>query len=199
MEFIKKLREVLISVMPIVLIALVLGAVYGAFVQVSLLGFLLSSFLLVIGLTFFLFGVDMAFLPIGSRLGAKITEKKNLWLLLCSGLFLGLLVTIAEPDVRVLANQVHEINNNVHTTKLVVVIALGVGIFMAISYIRALSGISIKIFMAIFIAIMIGVSLFLPEFFVSIGFDAGGATTGPLAVPFILALGMGVSSVHGNK
>ena len=199
MEFIKKLREVLISVMPIVLIALVLGAVYGAFVQVSLLGFLLSSFLLVIGLTFFLFGVDMAFLPIGSRLGAKITEKKNLWLLLCSGLFLGLLVTIAEPDVRVLANQVHEINNNVHTTKLVVVIALGVGIFMAISYIRALSGISIKIFMAAFIAIMIGVSLFLPEFFVSIGFDAGGATTGPLAVPFILALGMGVSSVHGNK
>ena len=138
MEFIKKLREVLISVMPIVLIALVLGAVYGAFVQVSLLGFLLSSFLLVIGLTFFLFGVDMAFLPIGSRLGAKITEKKNLWLLLGSGLFLGLLVTIAEPDVRVLANQVHEINNNVHTTKLVVVIALGVGIFMAISYIRAL-------------------------------------------------------------
>ena len=199
MILLKKLKEVLLSVLPIVIIALVLGAIYGAFVEVSFLQFLLSSLLLVLGLTLFLFGVDMAFLPIGNQLGARITGKKNVWLLLLSGLVLGILVTVAEPDVRVLANQVHHINNSVDTTMLVIVIALGVGIFMAISYIRALSGISMKIFMAVFIVLMVGLSVFLPEFFVSIGFDAGGATTGPLAVPFILALGMGVASVHGNK
>ena len=199
MEIIKKSKEVILSVLPIVLIATVLGFIFGAFDTVSLFLFICSSLLLVVGLTFFLFGVDMAFLPVGNQLGAKLTEKKSVPLLLISGLVLGVLVTVAEPDIRVLAGQVSKINSSVDSTAFVIVVALGVGIFMAISYIRALSGISMKIFMAIFILLMIALSLFLPEFFTSISFDAGGATTGPLAVPFILALGVGVSSVHGNR
>lgn len=199
MELIKKLKEVVLSVLPIVAIASILGIVFDSFIDVSLFQFLLSSLLVVIGLTFFLFGVDMAFLPLGNQLGAKITGKKSLSLLLFSGLFLGLIVTIAEPDIRVLANQVSLINNSVNSTSFVYIVALGVGVFMAISYIRTLSGASIKIFMALFILLMIAISIFLPEFFVSISYDAGGATTGPLAVPFIIALGMGVASVHGNK
>lgn len=199
MEIIKKSKEVILSVLPIVLIATVLGFIFGAFDTVSLFLFLFSSLLLVVGLTFFLFGVDMAFLPVGNQLGAKLTEKKSVPLLLISGLVLGVLVTVAEPDIRVLAGQVSKINSSIDSTAFVMVVALGVGIFMAISYIRALSGISMKIFMAIFIFLMIALSLFLPEFFTSISFDAGGATTGPLAVPFILALGVGVSSVHGNR
>ena len=161
--------------------------------------FLLSSLLLVFGLTLFLFGVDMAFLPIGNQLGARITERKNVTLLLLSGFMLGVVVTVAEPDIRVLAGQISQINSDVNSSSFVFVIAMGVGLFMALSYIRALSGISIKLFIAVFILLTIGFSLFLPEFFVSVSYDAGGATTGPLAVPFILALGMGVSSVHGNK
>ena len=199
MEIIKKSKEVILSVLPIVLIATVLGFIFGAFDTVSFFLFIFSSLLLVVGLTFFLFGVDMAFLPVGNQLGAKLTEKKSVPLLLISGLVLGVLVTVAEPDIRVLAGQVSKINSSVDSTAFVMVVALGVGIFMAISYIRALSGISMKIFMAIFILLMIALSLFLPEFFTSISFDAGGATTGPLAVPFILALGVGVSSVHGNR
>ncbi len=199
MEIIKKSKEVILSVLPIVLIATVLGFIFGAFDSVSFFLFIFSSLLLVVGLTFFLFGVDMAFLPVGNQLGAKLTEKKSVPLLLISGLVLGVLVTIAEPDIRVLAGQVSKINSSIDSTAFVMVVALGVGIFMAISYIRALSGISMKIFMAIFIFLMIALSLFLPEFFTSISFDAGGATTGPLAVPFILALGVGVSSVHGNR
>ena len=199
MEIIKKSKEVILSVLPIVLIATVLGFIFGAFDSVSFFLFIFSSLLLVVGLTFFLFGVDMAFLPVGNQLGAKLTEKKSVPLLLISGLVLGVLVTVAEPDIRVLAGQVSKINSSVDSTAFVMVVALGVGIFMAISYIRALSGISMKIFMAIFILLMIALSLFLPEFFTSISFDAGGATTGPLAVPFILALGVGVSSVHGNR
>ena len=187
MELIKKLKEVVLSVLPIVAIASILGIVFDSFIDVSLFQFLLSSLLVVIGLTFFLFGVDMAFLPLGNQLGAKITGKKSLSLLLFSGLFLGLIVTIAEPDIRVLANQVSLINNSVNSTSFVYIVALGVGVFMAISYIRTLSGASIKIFMALFILLMIAISIFLPEFFVSISYDAGGATTGPLAVPFIIA------------
>ena len=199
MGFFKKFKEVLLSVMPIVVIATILGIVYGAFLSVSLISFLLSSFLLVFGLTLFLFGVDMAFLPIGNQLGARITERKNVTLLLLSGFMLGVVVTVAEPDIRVLAGQISQINSDVNSSSFVFVIAMGVGLFMALSYIRALSGISIKLFIAVFILLTIGFSLFLPEFFVSVSYDAGGATTGPLAVPFILALGMGVSSVHGNK
>ena len=199
MGFFKKFKEVLLSVMPIVVIATILGIVYGAFLSVSLISFLLSSFLLVFGLTLFLFGVDMAFLPIGNQLGARITERKNVTLLLLSGFMLGVIVTVAEPDIRVLAGQISQINSDVNSSSFVFVIAMGVGLFMALSYIRALSGISIKLFIAVFILLTIGFSLFLPEFFVSVSYDAGGATTGPLAVPFILALGMGVSSVHGNK
>ena len=138
MEIIKKSKEVILSVLPIVLIATVLGFIFGAFDSVSFFLFIFSSLLLVVGLTFFLFGVDMAFLPVGNQLGAKLTEKKSVPLLLISGLVLGVLVTVAEPDIRVLAGQVSKINSSVDSTAFVMVVALGVGIFMAISYIRAL-------------------------------------------------------------
>ena len=162
MGFFKKFKEVLLSVMPIVVIATILGIVYGAFLSVSLISFLLSSFLLVFGLTLFLFGVDMAFLPIGNQLGARITERKNVTLLLLSGFMLGVVVTVAEPDIRVLAGQISQINSDVNSSSFVFVIAMGVGLFMALSYIRALSGISIKLFIAVFILLTIGFSLFLP-------------------------------------
>lgn len=194
-----KLKEVAISVLPIVVVSLILGLFFGGFGEISIFRFLFSSILLIIGLTYFLLGVDNAFLPVGNQLGSLITNKKSLGLLLFSGLAIGVLVTIAEPDVRVLSNQISSINTTVSPTLFIIAIALGVGIFMALSYLRALSGFSIKIFMAIFLPLMLLISLFLPSFFVSVAFDAGGATTGPLAVPFILALGMGVSSVHGNK
>ena len=199
MGFFKKFKEVLLSVMPIVVIATILGIVYGAFLSVSLISFLFPPPPPPPPLTLFLFGVDMAFLPIGNQLGARITERKNVTLLLLSGFMLGVVVTVAEPDIRVLAGQISQINPDANSSSFVFVIAMGVGLFMALSYIRALSGISIKLFIAVFILLTIGFSLFLPEFFVSVSYDAGGATTGPLAVPFILALGMGVSSVHGNK
>lgn len=199
MEFFKQLKEVTLSVLPIVVAAIILGLVFGAFGEVALLQFILSSLLLILGLSLFLLGVNMGFLPIGNHLGALITSKRSVALLLGSGFFLGVLVTLAEPDVRVLSGQVASVDPSVSVSTFVMVIAIGVGLFMALSYIRALSRFSFKITMAIGVGVMIVTSLLVPSFFASIGFDAGGATTGPLAVPFILALGMGVASVHGNK
>ena len=198
-SFGEKIKEVTFSVLPISAAALILGLVFDAFEEISILSFIVSSALLIIGLTFFLLGVDTSFLPVGNHLGSLITKKKSIPLLLFSGIAIGVLVTIAEPDVRVLSNQVALINKSVDQTTFILAIAIGVGVFMALSYLRALTRLSLKVFMFVFLLISLVIALFLPEFFVSVGFDSGGATTGPLAVPFILALGMGVSSVHGNR
>lgn len=199
MEYLKQLKEVTFSVLPIVLIASILGFVFGAFIEVSFIQFVFSALLVIVGLSLFLLGVNMGFIPVGNHLGAMVTKKRNIPLLIFVGIALGAIVTLAEPDVNVLATQVHAINRNVSTTILVLVIALGVGIFMSLSHIRALSRFSLKWTMAIGVFLMLSLGLLLTEFFASVGFDSGGATTGPLAVPFIIALGMGVSSVHGNR
>ncbi len=198
MGFGKQLKEVAASVLPIVVIASVLGWIFGIFTFASFALFLFSALLVVFGLTLFLLGVNVGFLPVGNHLGAMITQKRSVPLLVFSGIGLGILITLAEPDVKVLSDQVASMKSGLNSSLLVFIIAVGVGIFMAISYVRALTRFSLKITMAIGVALMFLASLFVPEFFVSVGFDAGGATTGPMAVPFIMALGMGVASVHGH-
>ena len=200
MGFIKQLKEVTISVLPIAIIAIVLGLIFDIFsTTISLWQFVFSSGLVIIGLTFFLMGVNLGFVPVGNHLGSYVTGKQKLWLLMLVGLFLGLIITIAEPDVTVLAGQVVEINPSIGKWTLIVVIALGVGVLMALSYLRAITGFSLKWSMAIGVVLMLLVAAFVPEFFVSVGFDSGGATTGPMAVPFIMALGLGVSASRGRK
>ncbi len=199
MDFIKQMKEVAMSVLPIVIIATILGWIYQVFTVSLYLQFLFSAFLIVIGLTLFLLGVNVGFLPVGNHLGSLITQKRSVPLLIFSGLGLGILITLAEPDVKVLSDQVAQMNSGVSSNLLVLVIALGVGIFMAISYVRALTRFSLKITMAIGVLLMFLAAAFVPEFFVSVGFDSGGATTGPMAVPFIMALGMGVASTHGHN
>ncbi len=198
MGFGKQLKEVAASVLPIVVIASVLGWIFGIFTLLSFAQFLFSALLVVLGLTLFLLGVNVGFLPVGNHLGAMITQKRNVPLLVFSGIGLGILITLAEPDVKVLADQVASMKSGLSSSLLVFIIAIGVGVFMAISYVRALTRFSLKITMAVGVALMFIAASFVPEFFVSVGFDSGGATTGPMAVPFIMALGMGVASVHGH-
>ncbi len=198
MGFGKQLREVAVSVLPIVVIASILGWIFGIFTVSSFALFLFSALLVVFGLTLFLLGVNVGFLPVGNHLGAMITQKKSVPLLVFSGIGLGILITLAEPDVKVLSDQVASMKSGLSSSLLVFIIAVGVGLFMAISYVRALTRFSLKITMAIGVGLMFLAASFVPEFFVSVGFDAGGATTGPMAVPFIMALGMGVASVHGS-
>ena len=200
MGFLKQLKEVTISVLPIAIIAMVLGLVFDVFsTTIPLWQFLLSAGLVIIGLTFFLTGVNLGFVPVGNHLGSYVTGKQKLWLLMVVGLVLGLIITIAEPDVTVLASQVVDINPSIGKWTLIIVIALGVGMLMAFSYLRAITGFSLKWSMAIGVVLMLGVAAFVPEFFVSVAFDSGGATTGPMAVPFIMALGIGVSASRGRK
>ena len=200
MGFLKQLKEVAVSVTPIALIAIILGLVFSIFTTVaSLLSFVISVFLVIIGLAFFLLGVNLGFVPVGNQLGSFVTGKKSIWLLVLTGVFIGVIITVAEPDVAVLTGQVVQINPMIDKTVLTLAIAAGVGLFMAISYVRTIFQFSMKLTMAISILLLFVVASFVPEFFVSVAFDSGGATTGPMAVPFIMALGLGVAQSLGKK
>lgn len=200
MGFLKQLKEVAVSVTPIALIAIILGLVFSIFTTVaSFLSFVISVFLVIIGLAFFLLGVNLGFVPVGNQLGSFVTGKKSIWLLVLTGVFIGVIITVAEPDVAVLTGQVVQINPMIDKTVLTLAIAAGVGLFMAISYVRTIFQFSMKLTMAISILLLFVVASFVPEFFVSVAFDSGGATTGPMAVPFIMALGLGVAQSLGKK
>lgn len=195
MGFVKQLKETIGSVLPIALIASVAGLALGVFSSssISFVEFIFSAVLVIIGLTIFLVGVDIGLTPVGSQIGSKITQKKNITLLLLAGFVLGTIITIAEPDVRVLADQVNEINPQISVMTLVVTISIGVGLFVAISFLRSILNWSLKLTLFFCFIVIFIVAALVDEFFVSVGFDSGGATTGPMAVPFIMALGLGLS------
>jgi hypothetical protein len=152
------------------------------------------------GLFLFLVGVRVGLLPIGEAIGSELVSKGSLWFLLVASFLFGLVITIAEPDVRVLAYQVDlasggSIGNNL----LILAVAIGVGFFVALALLRILLGIPIAYLLTAGYLIIIVLSFLTPADFVAISFDAGGVTTGPMAVPFILALGVGATAVLGGK
>ena len=130
--------------------------------------------------------------PMGERVGAVITKSRKLPVILGIGFLLGFLITISEPDLQVLANQVASIPNNV----LIWTVAVGVGVFLALAVLRIFYRASLAKCLLIAYALLFALTLFSPKDFLAVAFDAGGVTTGPITVPFILALGVGVSALR---
>ena len=199
MNILLKLKETAVSVLPVMLIVLV----FGLFV-VPMDGFLLGRFIigglfLIFGLTIFLLGVDMGIQPMGERSGAELTKRKNLWLLLGCAFLIGFIVTAAEPDIQVFGAQVKQVFSSVNKTVFTFVIATGVGLFVMMGLLRSIINFSLKWTLLIFYTILFTFALLAKDSFIGIGFDAGGATTGPMTVPFIMALGLGVSTVRASK
>ncbi|HJB66324.1 MAG TPA: DUF1538 domain-containing protein [Candidatus Mailhella merdavium] len=198
MIFLEKLRESAISVLPIMaLVSLLhlavapLGALFPPF--------LLGGVLIIIGLSFFLVGADIGVLPMGQRAGSALVHKRNLPLLLGAGFIIGFIITVAEPDVQVLAAQVMDVAPSISARNLVFMIAAGVGLFVSLALLRVIFQFSLRVLLLLFYALLfVCAALSSPEF-LGVGFDAGGATTGPMTVPFILALGMGVAAVRGGN
>lgn len=193
MDFISKLKETLISVLPIVLVVLILNftivPIGDAFVP-----FLIGSVLLVLGLSLFLGGTELGMVPVGEKLGSVLAHKQSLPLLLGLGFVVGFGVTFAEPDVNVLASQIHSLNPQISEKFLVFCISVGLGIFVDIGLFRSVKQIPLRNILLIFYLLILVLVPFIGQRMGSIAFDASGATTGPLAVPFLLALGLGVSS-----
>ena len=198
MDILKQLKEVTLSVLPIALIAGILSILLKTANINELLNFGLSCICVIFGLTLFLTGVNNGLMPVGNKIGATITKSRSLLLIILVSLCLGFIITIAEPDVKVLATQIAKISSNLSVLLLLLVIAAGVAVFLTLSLVRTILHIPLKIIIFIGYLIVLLLALIVPQFFVSIGFDAGGATTGPMSVPFIMALGMGLAKVRGK-
>ena len=196
MNLVRQLKEVIISVLPIVVLASLSSLLLGVMDASELCRFLFSSVLVIIGLTLFLSGVDVGLLPIGNRIGSALTRTRSLAIMLSVAVVLGIIITIPEPDVQVLAEQVRRANPAVDQTVLVWAIAMGVGIFLSVSLARTVLHWPMKIVLFISYAVIFSIAAFNEDFFVSVAFDSGGATTGPLSVPFIMAVGMGVAALR---
>ena len=200
MNLIEKLKETAISVLPVMVIVILLGSTVAHLPFFMLARFFIGGLFLILGLTIFLAGVDLGIQPMGERIGAELTKKRNLGLLLLCAFLIGFLITVAEPDIQVFGSQVKSVFSLVNKNVFVFVIAGGVGIFLLLGLLRCVLDFSIKISLSVLYILIFFLVLFVPEGFIGVGFDSGGATTGPMTVPFILALGLGVSSVRqGDK
>ncbi len=193
-----KLKENATSILPIAAIVLLLDFTVTPLGVTMTFQFLFGTVLTILGLTIFLLGADIGIIPIGEKAGTALTRKRNLPLLLSAAFIIGFMVTIAEPDVQVLARQICSINPAISDTVLVVAIAVGIGLFVALGLMRTVLQIPMKWFVTIGYVIIFVMAAFTDETFVPLAFDASGATTGPMTVPFIFALGMGVASKN-NK
>ncbi len=191
----EKTKEALSSVIPISAIVLILASLIVPMNIDTIIMFLAGTALLVVGMGLFSLGADLAMIPIGEGVGKAINKNKNVLFLVFISFLLGFIITIAEPDLTVLAGQVAAIPNVV----LIVTVAIGVGIFLVIACLRIVFNISLSTLLYICYFVVFAVSIFTPNSFVAVAFDSGGVTTGPMTVPFILAMGVGLASAKGGK
>ena len=195
----EKLKETFVSIGPIALIVLLLNWTIAPLGDGMTLTFIVSAIFTIVGLALFLLGADIGIIPMGEKAGSALTSKKNLPLLLIASFIIGFIITIAEPDVQVLAGQVSSVNPNIKSITLLIMIAVGIGFFVSLGLLRTVLQVPIKILYVGFYVIVFILAFVAPKEYFAISFDASGATTGPMTVPFIMALGMGVAAVKSNK
>ena len=191
----EKLDEALQAVLPIIAIVLALSLTIAPMTSSVLLAFLLGGVLLIAGMMFFTLGAELAMEPMGEQVGSKITRTRKLWIILPTGFLLGALITVSEPDLQVLAGQVQSIPNNA----LIFSVAGGVGLFLTLALLRMLLGVKLRTLLLVFYAAVIALAFAAPADFLAVAFDAGGVTTGPMTVPFILAFGVGISAIRSDS
>lgn len=194
-KFKEKLTETLKAVLPILAIVLLLCFTITPIPPSILMTFLIGAILLIIGMLFFNVGVEISMTPIGERVGSVMTRSKNVFIIILISFIMGFIITISEPDLQVLAQQVPSIPNLV----LILAVALGVGIFLVIALLRMLLGIPLSYLLVFFYGIIFILTFFVPRNFLSVAFDSGGVTTGPMTVPFIMSFGIGVSAIRNDK
>lgn len=191
----EKIDEALSSVIPITAIVFLLSISFVPIPIGTTLMFLVGASMLIIGMGFFSLGADIAMLPLGEGVGAQLFRTRNLAILVIVSFLIGFFITIAEPDLQVLAYQV----SSIPRTTLIVTIAVGVGVFLIVAILRILFRIRLAQLLLIFYLILFGISYFTPINYLAVAFDSGGVTTGPITVPFIMAIGVGLAAVRSDK
>ncbi|MBQ5401927.1 MAG: DUF1538 family protein, partial [Bacteroidales bacterium] len=190
-----KLKEALTSVLPVSILVLLLSLTPWVDISPKELGvFAIAAVLLIVGIGFFNVGADMAMTPMGQHVGEGLTQSRRLGVLLIVSFLMGVVITIAEPDLAVLAGQVKAV---ISPTALLLSVGLGVGLFLLLGVLKIifhadLTSILLFFYMILFclasLLLSSGRGSFLP-----LSFDSGGVTTGPITVPFIMALGVGIA------
>jgi len=200
-ELKEKIVEALVSALPITAIVYVLALTpFFDFSTAELITFTVGAVFLILGIGLFNLGADLAMTPMGSHVGSGLSRQKKLGLLLSVCFVLGMLITIAEPDLQVLANQVSAVMNG---TLLIYTVGLGVGAFLVVAILKIVFQKSLSHILMLFYMLLFALALLLVvsgnEPLLPVAFDSGGVTTGPITVPFIMALGVGISNVLGDR
>ena len=189
-----KISESLSSVLPVTGIVLLLMATIVPVPPAMLLSFLLGAVLLIVGMGLFTLGAETAMTPMGQYVGSKITKSRKLWVIILVSIFVGTMITVSEPDLQVLAEQISSIPSAV----LIWSVAIGVGLLLVVAMLRIVFKVRLKyLLLGLYLALFI-LAVFVPKDFLAVAFDSGGVTTGPMTVPFIMALGVGVASIRSD-
>ncbi len=191
----EKILESVKATLPISLIVLALAILLIPVDAGVMMVFLAGSLLLVVGMALFQLGAELAMSPLGEGIGASLSHSLSAWSIILLSFLMGLIITVSEPDLQVLAQQVPDIPDTV----LVITVAIGVGIFLALAVLRILFQISLPAMLTVFYLLVIGLSFLVDDNFVAVAFDSGGVTTGPMTVPFIMALGVGLAGSRSDR
>ncbi len=189
-----KLGESIYSILPIMIIMIIVSILLK-FSIVTIVSILVSTIFLIIGISLFTYGADISMIEIGKSLASSLVKTKKPLLIAFVTLFIGIIITVAEPDLKVLATQMTAIDN----TTLILCVGLGVGIFLALASLRIIYQIDLKVFIVTFYGLILLLMLFASESMIPVSFDSGGVTTGPMSVPFIIAMGIGFSKSRSRK
>jgi len=191
----EKITESLSSVLPITFIVFAICVFLVPLELGTVVMFMAGAVMLVLGMGLFQLGTDIAMSPLGEAIGVRFSKFKRILTIALIGVVMGIIVTVAEPDLQVLAQQIPSIPNQV----VIWTVAIGVGIFLAVALLRIVFHVSLSTLLIICYIVVMGVSLFVPGNFFAVAFDSGGVTTGPVTVPFIMAIGAGLASVRADK
>jgi len=192
---IEKLQESIDSILPITAIVAAVSFLFVPIPSGLMLAFLLGAVHMILGMGLFSVGAELSMSRIGGHIGAAMTSSRKLWLILLTSFLLGTAITLAEPDLQVLAATVQSIPTKV----LLLTVGLGVGLFLALAMLRMLFAISLRTMLLILYALVFLLAFFIDPDMLPLSFDAGGVTTGPMTVPFIMALGVGVSAIRSDE
>ncbi|MBR3996181.1 MAG: DUF1538 domain-containing protein [Clostridia bacterium] len=191
----EKIMESLSAILPITFIVLALSILLVPLEIGAVVMFMVGAVMLIIGMGMFQLGAEISMSPIGEGIGIQLTKSRKISTIAIISFIMGLLITIAEPDLQVLSEQVPGIDNHI----LILTVAVGVGVFLALSVLRIVLKISLSKLLFVLYAGLIILSVFIPKQFLSVAFDSGGVTTGPITVPFIMAMGVGISMIRSDK
>ncbi len=196
----QKFREVSLSVLPITIIVLILNFTIAPLGLTTLLRFIIGVVIIILGLSIFLFGIEIGITPLGNLLGTALTKTNKVWIVCLGGVILGFFISIAEPDLQILARQVDMVTSGaISGTTILIVVCIGIAIMLALGLLRIVYNIPLYLILTVVYGGIFAMAYFTPSAFLAISFDASGATTGALAVPFILALAIGVTGMKKDS